>query len=237
MLENVIKEVAIKELKNATTEVIEKKMLLHSQFSSKKKAIDGVFSKKPIQINFNAEKNIRDLTEIDKMTLKEKLGWSDDQLKKCAIDENGIVQYRTDRCDLEGKRHEPSGVLYERKQICIDGIKIEGVFPVFDSKYDTYLPPDKYKSNTYATECNAKLKEAIEQNPELRKSFTLEQIKDIESGDTPDGYVWHHNEEQGKMQLVEKIKHDKTIGGAPHTGGSALWGPASDNVVIKGEKF
>ena len=44
------------------------------------------------------------------------------------------------------------------------------------------------------------------------------------AGKTPKGYQWHHNEEQGKMQLVKIEDHDKRRGGAAHTGGNVLWG-------------
>ena len=47
--------------------------------------------------------------------------------------------------------------------------------------------------------------------------------------DTPSGYVWHHNEETGKMQLVKVEDHDRTQGGAAHTGGKALWGGSYSN--------
>ena len=88
----------------------------------------------------------------------------------------------------------------------------------------------------HAKECNAKLKEAIENDPVLRSKFTPEQIKDIEEGRTPSGYVWHHNEEPGKMQLVKREDHDRVIGGAAHTGGNSLWGADSvDN--SKGKAF
>ena len=89
----------------------------------------------------------------------------------------------------------------------------------------------------HAKECNAKLKEAIENDPELRSKFTPEQIKDIEEGRTPSGYVWHHNEEPGKMQLVKREDHDRVIGGAAHTGGNSLWGADSVDNSKKGESF
>ena len=81
------------------------------------------------------------------------------------------------------------------------------------------------------------MQKAIENDPELRSKFTPEQIKDIEEGRTPTGYVWHHNEEPGKMQLVKREDHDRTIGGAAHTGGSSLWGPDSVDNSNKGEDF
>ena len=142
----------------------------------------------------------------------------------------------TDRCDLEGKTSE-NGVPYVRRTIEINGVKIEGVFPKFDSIFDTQLSPENYKSKAYAKECNAKLKEAIQNDPELRAKFTPEQIKDIEEGRTPTGYVWHHNEEPGKMQLVKREDHDRTMGGAAHTGGNSLWGADSVDNGKKGESF
>lgn len=179
---------------------------------------------------------VRELTEEEKQDLKNKLSWSDDRLKKCTIDEEGVIHYKTDRCDLEGTTSE-TGVPYERKTIEINGVKIEGVFPKFESVFDTQLNPDNYKSKAYAKECNAKLKEAIENDPELRSKFTPEQIKDIEEGRTPTGYVWHHNEEPGKMQLVKREDHDRVIGGAAHTGGNSLWGSDSIDNSKKGERF
>lgn len=184
----------------------------------------------------NSLKETRNLTDEEKQYFKSRLGWPEDRFDKCTIDEDGVLHYRTDRCDLEGKTAE-NGVRYERKRIEINGVQIEGVFPVFDSVFDMQLPEDKYKSNTYAKECNAKLKEEIHKNPELREKFTKEQLDDIENGRTPEGYVWHHNEEPGKMQLVKREDHDRTIGGAAHTGGNILWGPDSVDRSGKGENF
>lgn len=182
------------------------------------------------------EDGTRELTEDEKQFLKEKLGWSDDKLKKCTIDKDGVVHYKTDRCDLEGKTSE-NGVPYERRRIVINGVTIEGVFPKFKSVFDTKLAPDNQKTKAYAKECNAALKAAIEKNPELKSKFTEEQLKDIEEGRTPTGYVWHHNEEPGKMQLVKREDHDRTLGGAAHTGGNSLWGADSVDNSKKGESF
>lgn len=197
--------------------------------------IDSLFPSE-IKNAENSLKETRDLTDEEKQYFKSRLGWPEDRFDKCTIDEDGVLHYRTDRCDLEGKTAE-NGVCYERKRIEINGVQIEGVFPVFDSVFDMQLPEDKYKSNTYAKECNAKLKEEIHKNPELREKFTKEQLDDIENGRTPEGYVWHHNEEPGKMQLVKREDHDRSIGGAAHTGGNILWGPDSVDRSGKGENF
>lgn len=126
---------------------------------------------------------------------------------------------------MEGKTAE-NGVRYERKSVVIKGIKVEGVFPVFHSAFDVQLPEDLEKASNAKQfkECNKQLKEAVQSAPDLRKQLTSEQLEDIDDGKTPEGYVWHHNEETGKMQLVKIEDHDRTQGGAAHTGGKALWG-------------
>jgi hypothetical protein len=130
--------------------------------------------------------------------------------------------------ELEGKRHPETDVIFEKKIVKdADGNDIEGVFPVFDSKFDVQLPEDMYKDTDaqQEKECNRKLKEAVKNDPELAKQFTPEQLEQIENGETPDGYTWHHNEETGKMQLVDTEIHSKT----GHTGGRAIWGGGKEN--------
>ena len=39
------------------------------------------------------------------------------------------------------------------------------------------------------------------------------------------------------MQLVKEKDHNIAVGGAPHTGGSSLWGPDSVDKGKKGESF
>ena len=200
---------------------------------------NDAFGKENSENNFDAfEQNeekaegieLRDLTDEEKAELKEKLNWTDKQLSKCTIDENGVIHYKTDCEYMEGKENE-RGIPYERKTVEINGITIEGVFPVFDSTFDVQLPEDLLQNSNLKQfkECNHQLYEAIEKDPELKAKFTDEQIEDIENMDTPTGYVWHHNEEVGKMQLVKVEDHDRTQGGAAHTGGKALWGGGYGN--------
>ena len=54
----------------------------------------------------------------------------------------------------------------------------------------------------------------------LKDKFTEDQIKEIMNGDLPDGFTWHHNEQEGLMQLVDTLTHSKTH----HDGGMSLWG-------------
>ncbi|MGX2975550.1 HNH endonuclease [Ursidibacter arcticus] len=129
---------------------------------------------------------------------------------------------------LAGQEHPVTGVKFEEKTVENDkGEKVTGVFPVFESTYDAQLPDDLLQASDSKqfAECNAQLKEQIKNDPELRAKFTEEQLEQIENGDTPDGYTWHHNEEKGKMQLVDTSVHNKTA----HTGGKAIWGGGSEN--------
>jgi hypothetical protein len=129
---------------------------------------------------------------------------------------------------LEGKTHPETGVPFERKTVKdADGNLVEGVFPQFKSVFDAYLPEKLYQASDAKQfdECNKQLKDAVERDPELAKKFTPEQLEQIKNGDTPDGYTWHHNEETGKMQLVDSETHAKT----GHTGGKVIWGGGSEN--------
>ncbi len=133
---------------------------------------------------------------------------------------------------LENDRHPVTGVPFERKIVKLpDGEKVEGVFPKFDSKFDAQLPEDLYQKpdKIQFRECNKQLANEIDNNPKLKSSFTEEQISQIHDGvydgTAPDGYVWHHNEEAGKMQLVSFTDHE----GTGHTGGRCIWGGGQGN--------
>lgn len=190
------------------------------------------------------EDGTRELTDEEKQELKDKLGWSDKKINdNCRMGQDGVIHYKTDCQDKEGTVSE-CGVPYERKTIEYKGVKIEGVFPVFDSAFETELDEKDYQSSNCKqfSECNKKLKQAIENNPDLKSQFTDEQLEDIENGRTPRGYTWHHTEEPGKMQLVKTEDHDRRIGGAAHTGGNSIWGnksveKESEENEQKGESF
>ena len=128
---------------------------------------------------------------------------------------------------LEGQEHPETGVPFERRQVDVDGKQCDVVVPVFESSYDAQLPGDLYEApdRTQFKECNAQLKDEISKNPELREQFDEEQLEQIEDGETPEGYTWHHDAEAGKMQLVGTDTHQRT----GHTGGRSIWGGGTDN--------
>ncbi len=193
---------------------------------------------------FLTEASIRPLSEDEIKNLQDKLGWSDKKIRNnCTIDKKGTIHYKTTNQHLEGGT-SINGIPYKRVRFVYNGVTIEGVFPDFDSMFDVKLDVKDFKSNAYAKICNAKLAEAVKENPDLRDMFTADQLKDIENGLTPRDFVWHHNQEPGKMQLVKRVDHDKTLypnadRNAPaHTGGSSLWGPDSvERVKNKVEDF
>lgn len=171
-------------------------------------------------------KELRPLTEEEKVKVQEKTGWSDEQMKKCSIYEDGIIYYKCDNEHLEGKKHEQTGIEYIRKTIDINYVQVEVVVPEIPSDFDVQLPDELLKeSNSKQFKgCNEQLKNAIDKDETLKSKFTSEQIDDIMDGYTPEGYTWHHDAEVGKMQLVETKLHDRTQGGVAHTGGKSLWG-------------
>lgn len=128
---------------------------------------------------------------------------------------------------LVGKCCPETGVLFEKRLVEIKGKQYEVVVPHFDSKFDAQLPPDKLKERNYKQfkECNAQLKETIGNNEKLKEKFTDEQLEQIKNGETPKGYIWHHDADVGKMQLVDAKIHSKT----PHTGGRKIWGGGNEN--------
>ena len=128
---------------------------------------------------------------------------------------------------LEGDVHPVTGVPFEQKTVIdAEGNAATGVFPKFESNFDAQLPKDMLKASDKEqfTECGSQLKDAVSKDPEVAKKFSGEQLEQIKNGDTPDGYTWHHNEECGKMQLVESDIHAQT----GHTGGRSIWGGGSE---------
>ena len=129
--------------------------------------------------------------------------------------------------NLEGQEHPETGVPFERKQVEVDGKQYEVVVPEFESSYDAQLPENMYEASDREQfkECNSQLKSEVAENKDLRERFDDEQLEQIENGDTPDGYTWHHDAEAGKMQLVDTETHQKT----GHTGGRSIWGGGTDS--------
>ncbi|MGL4987297.1 MAG: HNH endonuclease [Treponemataceae bacterium] len=159
----------------------------------------------------------------------DKLLYPKDIRDSAFIEDNAIKeQSLTSRNEhLAGKTHPETGVPFEKRNVIIDGKEEELTVPKFDSIHDVQLPEDKTTASDKVQnqECNKQLKEAVEKDPSLKEKFTKEQLEQIENGDTPDGYTWHHDTDVGKMQLVDSKIHAQT----GHTGGKQVWGGGSQN--------
>lgn len=157
------------------------------------------------------ESNIKSFAEADKSLLS---GWNKEK-----------IDCRNE--GLAGKEHPETGVKFERKTIEVNGKLYEVVVPKFESEFEAELGEELQTESDAKQfkECNRQLKEAVQNDPELRKKFTEEQLEQINENETPDGYTWHHDAEVGKMQLVDSEIHAKTA----HTGGKAIWGGGSQN--------
>ncbi|GIP45116.1 hypothetical protein J45TS6_35750 [Paenibacillus sp. J45TS6] len=140
---------------------------------------------------------------------------------------NEPLYLKTRNEGLDGERHPETNIPFQEKVILTSEGTFTGVFPEFPVTYEMELDESLYlesdaKQFKIATQS---LNEAISSNPDLKANFDERQIEQINNGKVPEGYVWHHNEEPGMMQLVERSLHENTA----HTGGRSIWGGGSDN--------
>ncbi len=162
-----------------------------------------------------------------KQKISQEVGKKSNGFEKAKKDVAETRHIKTINEDLKGKTYPGTDILYKKHVFRLEGEKVEGVFPVFNSKFDTYLP--KELRNASDTEqfkyCTEKLRQRIERDPEFAKKFTPRQLEQIKTGAPRiSGLTWHHNEVPGKMQLVNTTDHEK----CRHTGGRSIWGGGSD---------
>lgn len=128
--------------------------------------------------------------------------------------------------ELEGARHSETDVPFVRDTVHLsNGEIISGVYPDFDEEYSATISQTIYLSSDAVQfdNANEQLAYEIQQDSELMAQFTPEQILQIQAGETPDGYVWHHHQEPGRLELVDEETHAQT----GHSGGRSLWGGGS----------
>ena len=248
-----IKEVAVKELTQISDEVLNQKRSLHETFNSLFQAKEGVFvgriNDKGTEIKSTDTIN-EAISEAGK--LKDGL-WlvtgnrgkdqpqsprdivrevrNDTNLEEDKDIPEAPRYIITKNESLENHRHPCTGVFFEKKVIELpSGEKVEGVYPRFESVFDAKIQEELYLARDVVQfrECNRQLVLEIERNSKLQAQFSAEQIDQIyegvNKGTPPDGYVWHHDAETGKIQLVDAEIHAKT----GHDGGRSLWGGGSD---------
>lgn len=124
----------------------------------------------------------------------------------------------------EGRKYPGTNVEYRKHTFRLNGEKVEGVFPVFESKFNTYITKNYWNKTRASHEaiCNKKLVTALENNPGLERNFTPRQLSIIKNSRSiaGTGLTWHHTEIPGKMQLVDTRIHTT----CRHTGGYSIWG-------------
>lgn len=145
------------------------------------------------------------------------------------VDNSGGMEHiDTRNQELAGQEHPETGVRYEHCSVTLeDGKNYDVVAPRFESQFDVALNKEDYGKSDYlqSKTCNEKLQEAVQTDPELASRFSGEQLEQIQNGDTPKGYTWHHDVYPGQMQLVDSSVHALTR----HTGGRAIWGGGKEN--------
>lgn len=127
----------------------------------------------------------------------------------------------------KNKEYPGTNVKYKSRTFWLNGEKVEGVFPVFNSIFDTKLfPKSLYFASDEAQKkyCMKMLAKRVESDPDFAKKFTPRQLQQIKDLQTPSGYTWHHHELPGRMQLVKTDEHST----CRHTGGRCLWGGGQD---------
>ncbi len=129
----------------------------------------------------------------------------------------------TTRSDLEGQTYPGTDVEYRRRVLIVDGECVEGVFPQFDSKFETVLPESLRlaSDDIQFRYCTQQLSNRLISEPEFADRFTPRQLEQIKNGEPRiSGLTWHHAEVPGKMQLVNAAEHAV----CRHTGGRSVWG-------------
>lgn len=151
-------------------------------------------------------------------------------IEKTSLESLQIQNIDTINKHLEGTIHPETSVPFIRKTVeNISGEIIEGVFPDFkDYRLFEVVLPEKLYQETDPKQfdyCNQKLKESFDKGTINTEHFTERQLDQIGNGDKPEGLTWHHNEEKGRMELVEQNIHQATA----HTGGRFIYGGGSES--------
>jgi hypothetical protein len=143
------------------------------------------------------------------------------------VEEKSLKHITTINEGLVRQKYPGTEVIYRNHKVMIDGERVEGVFPKFDSKFDTMLPTElRTASDTEQFKyCTGKLAKRVENDPDFASQFTPRQLEQIKNEEPRiSGLTWHHNEVPGKMQLVDAEIHNT----CRHTGGRSIWGGGSE---------
>jgi hypothetical protein len=149
----------------------------------------------------------------------------------------GVLKEKLAELDAVSEALAPKEGLRHRANTThpISGVRYDAQgFPVFDAVGRVDLPPGLYQAvdNTQFRFCNQKLARDAASNRDLERKFTPAQLAQMERGDNPDGYTWHHHQDKGRMELVATAQHDPT----PHVGGGSIWGGRTERRLASKER-
>lgn len=184
-----------------------------------------------VDLIHDINKNAEIVTDITKTT--DKIEDASDAVKdisKVKDASDDIAKHydylETRNYSLLDKTHPVTNVRFVMDKIDLsDGKHIEGVFPVFDSFQDVNLPKEYWKKSfddqkDFLSDYMQKMAKDPDGKKELLKHFSADEVQDFMDGVIPEGYIWHHNQQEGLMQLVDATVHSQT----GHTGGMSIWG-------------
>lgn len=172
--------------------------------------------------------------DVDKQVVPNPATWAPtvdvDTLDTTAITPDASSDHyfiETINAELDGENHDETRVPFESQTIELNnGDTVTGVFPDFNEVTAVTIPESLYlESDYYQFEAaNSVLAQRVEVDPAFRAQFSSMQLEQIALGETPDGYVWHHHETPGRLELVDESIHANT----GHTGGRLIWGGGSE---------
>ncbi|HYO51633.1 HNH endonuclease [Archangium sp.] len=100
-------------------------------------------------------------------------------------------------------------------------------FAEFETKFETLIDDVHIGSGSHKMHfkaANQRLYKAVKGDPRLARELKLSpgEIEALPTSTaSPGGYVWHHHQDVGRMQLITDGAHQLS---RPHTGGMAIWG-------------
>lgn len=160
--------------------------------------------------------------EIDAAISKDKLNGYIDRKGDPSMPEGSPLE-RYENVDVRTRQARSPTVDYVEDTVQIDGRNVTGRFPEFESMKDVQLPADLRFERIGRQEryCNEALRQDVQQNPDkYREVFSQKQLEQINAGQKPEGFTWHHHQDVGRMQLVDAQTHKSNR----HDAGFILWG-------------
>ena len=104
-------------------------------------------------------------------------------------------------------------------------------FPEFDPVAEVLMPYDRFRSGDKSQfkYCDEKIREQMKHDSAFRNNLPSELVDFYEGRSAGTalytlGYVWHHHQDAGRMQLVRVKDHDAVVlGRVKHCGGASIW--------------